>query len=223
MRLAPAFAVFLLPLAACEPADPPTAEELRDAQARLQEGVDERMEGADLSPEVAEARRRVRRAVAELKVSQKMKEVIRAEEGAVKEVYRDITGLPTVGVGHLVRPEDGLRVGDRIDDSQVMQFLTDDLKIAEEAVRRVVGDLHLDQYEFDALVDLAFNVGEKNISPEASPRLNRAIREGDYDMIANELNYTLDRLGRQAPGLVNRSERRRRIFKDKSYADPREN
>ncbi|MBZ6377283.1 lysozyme [Pacificimonas aurantium] len=181
------------------------------------------MEGADLSPEVAEARRRVRRAVAELKVSQKMKEVIRAEEGAVKEVYRDITGLPTVGVGHLVRPEDGLRVGDRIDDSQVMQFLTDDLKIAEEAVRRVVGDLHLDQYEFDALVDLAFNVGEKNISPEASPRLNRAIREGDYDMIANELNYTLDRLGRQAPGLVNRSERRRRIFKDKSYADPREN
>ncbi|MEE4348590.1 MAG: lysozyme [Pacificimonas sp.] len=208
-------------LAACEPADP-SAAELRDARNARDDRRDALMEAANLSPELEAARARVRRAAAELRVSEKMKEVMREEEGAVMRVYRDITGLPTVGVGHLVRPEDGLRVGDVIDENKVLDFLTEDLEIAERAVRDLVGDLELDQYEFDALVDLVFNVGPGNVSAEQSPRLNQAIRERDYDKIANELIYTLDRLGRQAPGLVYRSERRRQIFRDKSYDDPRE-
>lgn len=207
--------------AACGPADAPTPEELREARADVNAAIDDLMDDADLSPEVREARKRVRRAAAELRVSNEMKAVMRAEEGAVMRVYRDITGLPTVGVGHLVRPEDGLRVGDTITEQQLLEFLTEDLGHAEEAVRELVGDLPLDQYEFDALVDLVFNVGPGNVSPDNSPRLNRAIREQDYEAIANELIYTLDRLGRQAPGLVYRSERRRRIFQDKSYDDPR--
>lgn len=208
--------------AACEPADAPTAEELRSARAELNDEIDDLMDGADLPPEVREARRRVRRAAAELRVSNEMKQVMRAEEGAVMRVYRDITGLPTVGVGHLVRPEDGLRVGDTISERQLLEFLEQDLGYAEETVRDLVGDLPVDQYEFDALVDLVFNVGPGNVSPENSPRLNRAIREGDYEAIANELIYTLERLGRQAPGLVYRSERRLGIFRDKTYDDPRD-
>ena len=174
-----------------------------------------------MSAEAEAALARVRRKASKLRVSIKMKQVLREEEGAQMQVYRDITGVPTVGVGHVVRPEDGLKVGDVITESQLIEFLTQDLEIAERTVREMVGDLELDQHEFDALVDLAFNIGPGNVSADKSPRLHSAIRDRDYVAMANELIYSLDRMGRPAPGLKHRSERRRRIFRDKTYDDPR--
>ena len=135
-------------------------------------------------------------------------------------VYRDVAGYPTVGIGHLVLPEDGLRVGDRITREQAMAFLRSDLKKAEESVVKVVGDLKLYQHEFDALVDLAYNVGEGTLSPEKSPALNRAIAAADYDAIAAELDYRFAG-GEVAGGLIHRSERRAQIFLEADYADVR--
>ena len=46
-----------------------------------------------------------------------MTEEIKADEGVVNEVYLDHLGLPTVGVGHLIRdhdPEYGLDVGTQV-------------------------------------------------------------------------------------------------------------
>lgn len=156
-----------------------------------------------------------------LRASPALLEAMIQEEGARQTVYRDVAGYPTVGVGHLVRPEDGLKVGDRISEDQVIDFLQQDIAIAERAVARLVGDLPLLQHEFDALVDLVFNVGEGNVSAERSPRLNAAIAAADYDGIAQELGYHYAR-GRIAKGLVYRSERRANIFMDASYEDPRE-
>lgn len=50
-------------------------------------------------------------------------------------VYRDVAGYPTVGVGHLVQPRDGLAVGDRISETQARAFLDADLRGAEAAAR----------------------------------------------------------------------------------------
>lgn len=143
------------------------------------------------------------------------------EEGARQTVYRDVAGYPTVGVGHLVTPADHLQVGDHISKDQVLEFLEQDLAQAQQAVRRMVGDLPLYQNEYDALVDLAFNVGEGNLSPERSPDLNAAIAARDYDAIAAQLDYH-HTAGHVAHGLVYRSERRANIFTDASYADPRD-
>ena len=156
-----------------------------------------------------------------LKASPELLEAMIEEEGARDTVYRDVAGSPTVGVGHLVRPEDGLNVGDRISKNQVIDFLEQDIAIAERAVARLAGDLPLLQNEFDALVDLVFNVGEGNVSVERSPQLNEAIAAADYDAIAQELDYHHAR-GRIAKGLVYRSERRANIFLDASYENPRE-
>ena len=156
-----------------------------------------------------------------LKASPELLEAMIEEEGARDTVYRDVAGYPTVGVGHLVRPEDGLNVGDRISKNQVIDFLEQDIAIAERAVARLAGDLPLLQNEFDALVDLVFNVGEGNVSVERSPQLNEAIAAADYDAIAQELDYHHAR-GRIAKGLVYRSERRANIFLDASYENPRE-
>ena len=146
-----------------------------------------------------------------LNVSDEMKQAMIEEEGVRYTVYRDVAGYPTVGVGHLIRPEDGLNVGDTVSKDQVLDFLEQDLKTA---------DLPLYQYEFDALVDLVYNVGEGNVSPVKSPRLNEAIATGDYFAMAEELGYH-HAAGNIANGLVFRSERRTNIFSLADYEDTR--
>lgn len=161
-----------------------------------------------------------RRPAALLNASDDLLEAMIQEEGARRTVYRDVAGYPTVGVGHLVTPADHLQVGDQVSRDQVLDFLEHDIAEAQMAVTRLVGDLPLSQNEYDALVDLAFNVGEGNLSAEHSPGLNAAIAARDYEAIAAELDYH-HAAGQMARGLVYRSERRANIFLDASYADPR--
>ncbi|WFL76700.1 lysozyme [Altererythrobacter arenosus] len=156
----------------------------------------------------------------ELSVSDDFKQALIEEEGVREVVYRDVAGYPTVGVGHLVTKADRLRVGQGVSYERILDFLEQDLAIAERAVERLVGNLPLYQHEFDALVDLVFNVGEGNVSDDKSPRLNAAIADGDYERIASELNYH-HAGGKKARGLEFRSERRAQIFLDASYDDPR--
>lgn len=165
--------------------------------------------------------RTIRLPAALLKASDAFKQALIEEEGVRYTVYRDVAGYPTVGVGHLVTPGDNLRVGDRIDEERVLALLDRDLRIAEQGVRKLVGTLPLYQHEFDALLDLVYNVGIGNVSESESPRLNEAISAGDYDAIAAELDYTYA-AGQIARGLEFRSERRAQIFMDASYDDPRE-
>ncbi|WP_237164780.1 lysozyme [Paraurantiacibacter namhicola] len=163
----------------------------------------------------------IRTSAALMKASDELKAAMIEEEGVRYTVYRDVAGYPTVGVGHLIKPGDGLSVGDRVTEEQVLEFLEQDLAIAEAGVARLVGDLPLFQHEFDALVDLVYNVGEGNVSPGKSPKLNAAISAGDYQAIADELAYH-NAGGALARGLVYRSERRVNIFLEAAYEDPRE-
>jgi GH24 family phage-related lysozyme (muramidase) len=161
-----------------------------------------------------------RRPCAELRVSDRMREALVEEEGVRRTVYPDPVGLPTVGVGHFVTPADGLRVGDEVSYDRILDMFERDLRAAEDAVARLVGDLPLYQHEFDALVDLVYNVGEGGVSETRSPRLNAAIAEGDYAAIAAELAYH-HAAGAAVGGLVHRSERRIAMFTAADYADPR--
>ena len=155
-----------------------------------------------------------------ISVSDDFKRALIEEEGVHTRVYRDVAGYATVGVGHLVTAADGLNVGDTIDATHIARLLEQDIAIAEDAARRLVGGLRLYQHEFDALVDLIFNVGEGNVDPSASPRLNRAIMTGDYGGIARELDYR-HAGGSVARGLIFRSERREAIFTQAAYDNPR--
>lgn len=163
----------------------------------------------------------LRQSATELNASDDFKQALIEEEGVRYTVYRDVAGYPTVGVGHLVRPQDGLSVGDTITDEQVLNFLNADLASAEQDVRTLVGDLPLYQYEFDALLDLVYNVGPGNVSESESPRLNAAIADRDYDALANELEYR-HAGGKVANGLTYRSERRTNMFTEGNYDDPRQ-
>lgn len=161
-----------------------------------------------------------RRHAATFRVSDELRDAMKQEEGIRYTVYRDVAGYPTVGIGHLVTPSDRLRVGQSISRERVLKLYEKDLRKAEKAVIRLAGATPLHQHEFDALVDLVFNVGEGNVSEDRSPRLNQAIANRDYEAIARELHYTTA-AGRVAEGLIHRSERRTAIFQQAAYEDPR--
>ena len=185
-------------------------------KARKAFGIDEDMQ------RVVDDVAGVRKPAALMKASGTFKQALIEEEGVRYTVYRDVAGYPTVGVGHLILPEDDLQVGDRVDEAQVLRFLEHDLAKAEQGVRLLVGDLPLHQHEFDALLDLVYNVGLRNVSENESPRLNTAIESRDYEAIAAELDYT-HAGGKFARGLQFRSERRAKIFMKGRYGDPRQN
>lgn len=163
----------------------------------------------------------VRLPARDLRASQDLKEALVEEEGVRDTVYLDVAGHPTVGVGHLVAPGDGLRLGERVGYDRILEFLDVDVGEAEAAVTRIVGDLPLFQHEYDALVDLVYNVGEGTLSPKRSPRLAAAIASRDYAAIAEELEYRFAG-GQMARGLAFRSDRRMRMFLGASYGNPRE-
>ncbi len=156
-----------------------------------------------------------------LQVSDALKEALIEEEGVRFTVYRDVAGYATVGVGHLVQPDDGLRIGDRIDEDTALALLDEDLDHAERVARDLIDDMPVNQYEFDALVDLVYNVGEGTVSERNSPALNAALDAHDYRGVAEELAYH-NAGGAQAGGLVIRSERRTNMFLNGDYADPRD-
>ncbi len=79
-------------------------------------------------------------------------------EGEILKVYPDEGGRATVGVGHLVTPQDNLKMGDRITPMQSAKLLRQDLSIAERAIKDYV-KVPLNQNQYDALVSFIFNVG----------------------------------------------------------------
>lgn len=91
-------------------------------------------------------------------IQQSTVDFVREEEGFRNDVYKDIAGKDTVGVGHLVLPTDGLSHGDTISNTEVDSFLKQDLKIAEAQIKKDV-KVPLNQNQFDALISLVFNIG----------------------------------------------------------------
>jgi lysozyme len=83
------------------------------------------------------------------------KEVV---DGFIVKVYDDGYGIPTVGLGHRVLPEDNLRIGDVISIERARQFFGVNLRPVEDAINRDVRT-PLYQYEYDALVSVLYNTG----------------------------------------------------------------
>jgi lysozyme len=98
--------------------------------------------------------------------------------GMILYVYLDSRKLPTVGCGHLVVAEDHLKIGETITYEQAVNFLKQDLKIAEARVNILI-KVPLYQHEYDALVDIAVNAGTGN----GLTGIAREVNKGKYSTI----------------------------------------
>ena len=129
-------------------------------------------------------------------------------------VKDDGSGNPTGGFGHY---DPNSKIGDLVGRQKAEHLLTQDIAIAEAGVKRLIGNLHVSQNEYDALVDLYFNVGEtKMLQLKNSEDLRKAISEGDHTEMGNELSYSKDN-EKISQGLKNRSNSRKDIFNSGIY------
>lgn len=135
------------------------------------------------------------------------------EEGERLCAYRDIVGIWTIGVGHTGWVDDK-RVCERMRISQEKsrEILLADLRRFERAVNNEVV-LPLSQHQFDALVSLAFNIGEGAFLKST---LLKKLNQGDYSGASEQILAWKYAGGR--PVLLRRRKREKALFDRGVYA-----
>ena len=110
-------------------------------------------------------------------------EFITGFEGKRNAAYKDSKGLPTIGVGHLIRPAEQHLMTATLSDEEVKDLLRSDLKWCSETVEGAV-KVPLTQNQFDALYSLCFNIGETNFRKSTVvKKLNENDIQGAADAI----------------------------------------
>lgn len=117
-------------------------------------------------------------------------------EGCVLHVYKDAAGLPTIGVGHLIRKGEDFSTG--LTTEQAQDLLQKDLVRFESVVNEKV-KVPLTQNQYDALVSFAFNVGDGAFRQST---LLKRLNAGDYDAVSDQLMRWTKAGGKTCDGLI---------------------
>nr|DAW37324.1 MAG TPA: Lysozyme [Caudoviricetes sp.] len=144
-----------------------------------------------------------------MRISENGIEFIRQLESEKLTAYPDIVGIWTIGVGH-TGFVDGKPVarGMAITKEKSKEILTADLKRFESAVNDAV-KVTLTQNQFDALVSLAFNIGEGAF---ARSTLVNKLNAGDKKGAAEQFLVWKNAGGRVSQGLLNRRQKEKAMF-----------
>lgn len=125
-----------------------------------------------------------------LKVYLSIRDKMVAEEGFRTDVYRDSLGFPTVGIGHLVRPEDNLKVGDVISKERIdMLFKQDVSEAIEAAINQAIEVGEFEQDFVTALTSVNFQLGTK--WPQKWPNTYKKLKAGEYHDVIRTLERSL--------------------------------
>lgn len=158
-------------------------------------------------------------------VSSNFIEFIKHVEGVRNKPYKDVVGLWTIGVGHLVTKDElfsgkifingvPIRYKDGLTDQQVVDLLLQDVSQYEDSVRTNVL-VPLDQHQYDALVSFTFNVGRHAFERSS---LLKYINYGAIDKVPSELLRWTYAGGKRIKGLLNRRNKEINVFTRGDYA-----
>jgi len=147
-----------------------------------------------------------------MKLSEEGLELIKTSEGFRDHVYRDVAGFPTIGYGHLLKPNESFP--NCMTEPQAASILATDVQQAEQAVSRMV-KVALTQGQFDALVDFCFNLGAGRL---AGSTLLRELNAGRHDTAAQELLAWDHAAGIVNAGLKARREAELKLWMGESNA-----
>ena len=126
-------------------------------------------------------------------------------EGLRLTAYADSGGVWTIGYGHT---GPGVYNGLTITEEQATIFLQSDIARAVTAVNRLV-TAQINQNQFDALVDFAFNLGVASL---ASSTLLRYVNARDFPAAAAQFPLWDHSQGRILPGLLERRQKEEQLF-----------
>lgn len=144
------------------------------------------------------------------KASNKCIELIKHFEGFSAKPYLCPAGVPTIGYGS-TRDTDGKPISMQhpaITETQAKALLMATLTTYENAVNRYV-KVPLNQNQFDALVDFAYNAGAKNL---LSSTLLKKLNAGDYTGASNEFAKWVYAGSKKLNGLIRRRQAERDLF-----------
>ena len=114
-----------------------------------------------------------------LQTSKNGLEFISKWEGCILKPYKDIAGLRTIGIGHLIKPGDNFSDGVEITNERALEILAIDVKICEDSIKTCI-TVVLNQNQFDSLVSFGFNCGTgAYLRSDACKALN----QGKYDEV----------------------------------------
>ena len=119
----------------------------------------------------------------------KLREEIEYDEGNVQKIYLDHLGLPTFGIGHLVResdPEYGWEVGTEVSKERCDSVFNEDVKT-------VISDCYKLYSDFDDLpeevkriiANMMFNMGRPRLSKFKG--MKRGVDARDWNAAADEM------------------------------------
>lgn len=141
---------------------------------------------------------RTRVAVTSIVVSAAALVGIAGYEGYRSEAYKDIAGVPTIGYGETA----GVKMGDTTTPERALVQLLSSTEKHADAIRECI-KVPLYQYEFDAYVSLAYNIGT---SAFCSSTLVKKLNQGDYQGACEQIKRWNKSKGKVIQGLVNRRE-----------------
>ncbi len=122
-------------------------------------------------------------------------------EGCILHVYKDVAGLPTIGIGHLIKAGESFTT---ITKEQALDLLAEDVKKCEVAIAKNI-KVPLNQNQFDALVSWSFNCGVGVLSTSTlSKRLNLGFYDEVPDHLLSWCKATVNGVKVEVKGLKNR-------------------
>ena len=93
-----------------------------------------------------------------MNVSERFFEHIELLEGFRARAYRDVAGKWTIGIGHLIQPDEDQLMTATLTHDAAKAILWNDVQAAMDTVNDMVS-VPLNQGQFDALVSFTFNIG----------------------------------------------------------------
>ena len=129
-------------------------------------------------------------------------DLIKRFEGFSPTVYICPAGYPTIGYGHVVKPQERQQFASGITTKQAEILLRQDVQTAERAVLRLI-TVPLTDGQFDALVSFTFNLGAGALQRST---LRRKVNRGDHAAVPAEFGKWVWGGGRKLQGLVRRRE-----------------
>jgi lysozyme len=128
--------------------------------------------------------------------------LIKRFEGFNPTTYICPAGYPTIGYGHVVRPDERPKFSGGISENEAEDLLRRDVQIAESAVLRLIR-VRLTDGQFDALVSFTFNLGSGALQRST---LRRKVNHEEHADVPQELRKWIMSAGIKLRGLLMRRE-----------------
>ena len=132
---------------------------------------------------------------------------LRVHEGEKLVSYKDSKGLPTAGIGHLLRTNEIAQypIGTPVSQNQVDTWFSQDSQTAIKDAQNFIGPEtweKLDEPRKRALADMAFNLGGSRLGQFKT--FKKEMQAGNYDQAAKQIENTpyYQQVGRRGPAIA---------------------